>query len=323
MIFSSLGIQCSWRRLVRLTQVLLLAGFACSCGALKKKDASETAESPFGKGSIPPMLRGTEPAGTPITPGGNQGSGLPRNVQVLPEEEMVFTDPDNPDAPIANFETLPAQEDIHDGWYESEKTARQLAVREGKPILIWFTDSSANSPMCKAVNQELFSTGPYKTWAKDKIISLRVDSNVQIDGQSLSDTLNRKAMIEEYVKELRQRFRILGHPSFIMLNPSGEVIGRYRGYKRGRADFFWGQLKHATNVSEKQYTNWRSEMEKKGYREWSDRRGRTLFAKLAHYADGKVTFIEPNGARSKTQESNLSNEDQEWIQQQKRLRGIE
>ena len=62
-------------------------------------------------------------------------------------------------------------------WEESETIAKQRAAREGKPLLIWFTDS-ARSPMCKALNQELFSTPDFGMWASEKIIRLRVDANV-------------------------------------------------------------------------------------------------------------------------------------------------
>ena len=113
----------------------------------------------------------------------------------------------------------------------------------------------------------------------------------------------------------------MGYPSLIFLSPSGEVIGRYRGYKRGEADFLWGQLKHAEAVSAEAYKGWRAGLEKKGYREWQDRKERKIFAKLTSYNKGTLTFIEPDGTRSRTQETSLSDKDRAWIAEQKKTAG--
>jgi hypothetical protein len=107
-----------------------------------------------------------------------------------------------------------------------------------------------------------------------------------------------------------------------MLNPSGEVIGRYRGYKRGDADYTWGLIKQGEAASAHAYESWRSSLEKKGYREWRDRNDRKVFAKLTSYSNGTLTLIEPDGTRSRTHENKLSDKDREWLGEQKRIRGL-
>lgn len=295
-----------------LAAFLLLGG----CTGVQKEEP----ETPFGPSGIPPQLRGNQQGGTAITPGGNAG---PSPVNITPQEDIAFTDPDNPDAGIPELETLMAAPK-KGPWEESETIARQTAAREGKPILIWFTDS-ARSPMCKAISSELFATKDFGKWAEKHIVRLRFDSNVVVDDPdiSLGDKINRQVELKNYIKKLKKRYRVLGHPTILMLNPSGEVMWKETGYKRGQADFTWGLIKQAEVVSTQQYKSWRKSLEAKGYREWEGKTGRKVFAKLVSYSKGTLILIEPGGERYKTDESKLSSDDRKWIENQKALRGIQ
>jgi hypothetical protein len=294
----------------------LAAGLVLA-GCAKKTEIEQGPAPPPGVG---PPVRDAAPGGTAIIPGGNQPS-LPANV--TPQEDISWTNPDNPEAGIPELENLMAAPK-KGPWEESETIARQTAAREGKPILIWFTDS-ARSPMCRVLTEELFGKPDFGKWAADNVVRLKIDANVAVDdaGLSLDEKITREARIKDYVKRLKKRYRILGHPSVLMLNPSGEVITRYRGYKRGEADFFWGLIKQGVASSEAAYDSWRKSLEKKGYREWRGKGGRKILAKLAQYSDGVLILIEPGGERYRTEESSLSKEDREWIGEQKKLRGIE
>jgi thioredoxin-related protein len=300
--------------------VLLLA--SCGLFGTGRKVKVEKKDEPFGPTGIPPQLRPkTRDSGTAVVAGGNvPGQGLPLNI--TPEEDIIFTDPDNPDAGLPELATLLSNAK-RGPWEESETIAKQRSVREGKPLLIWFTDS-ASSPMCKALSQELFSTNDFGNWATEKLVRLRVDANLKITDPDLDlgSSEDRRVAIKNYGADLKKRYKVMGYPSLVLVSPSGEVIGRYRGYKRGDADFLWGQLKHGEAVSSEAYKGWRAGLEKKGYREWRDRKERKIFAKLTSYSKGTLTFIEPDGTRSKTQESSLSDKDQAWIAEQKKLRNM-
>jgi len=297
-----------------------------SCARLATGGNNQPAKppSPFGATGIPPQLRqkGPDP-GTPVVPGGNAAAPS-APVNLTPDEEIVFTDPDNPEANLPELSTLLAAPKRRGPWEESETIAKQRAAREGKPLLIWFTDS-ARSPMCKALSQELFSNPDFEKWAAERLIRLRVDANAQADDPNLSlDEKNSKLVdMKNYVTRLKKTYKVLGHPSVLMLNPSGEVIGRYRGYKRGEADYFWGLIKHGEAVSASAYQDWRASLEKKGYREWQDRKERKVFAKLTGYSNGTLTLIEPDGTRCRTHENQLSDNDRAWISGQKKLRNLE
>lgn len=294
-----------------------------SCGIGTSKLEKKKEPDAFTGSAIPPIMRsGNSDEGKPVAPVGNQ-PGKPV-MPMISDDDIVFTDPDAPDANIPELATLLAAPK-RGPWEGSETIARQRSAREGKPLLIWFTNSQG-SPMCKAVSEELFATHEFGGWATEKLVRLKIDALVDKDDMrdmGSQDAEDYKIRVTAYNNQLKKRYKIMGYPSLVMLSPSGEVIGRYRGYKRGDAEFLWGQFKHAEAVSAESTKAWRKGLESKGYRDWQDRKGRKVFAKLTSYSSGTLTFIEPDGTRSKTSETKLSNEDQAWIAEQKKIRKIE
>ncbi len=309
------------------TWVLLALAVPVSCAKFHiGGDKSDSAQAePFGPTGIPPALRAKPPlAGTPVVAGGNNPAS--RNGMILtPEEDIVFTDPDSGDANLPELSSLLAANPKHRGpWEQSESLAKQRAAREGKPLLIWFTDS-ARSPLCKALNDELFALPEFEKWASEKIIRLRVDASVKVDDPDLSldDKETRRIDLTSYTSRLRKQYKVLGQPTLVLLNPGGEVLGTYRGYKRGQGAFYWGLIKQGEAASSSTYQKWRAGLEKTGYREWQDRGDNKVLAKLTRYADGTLTLIQPDGTRCRTQESKLSDKDRAWIAEQKKLRNIQ
>jgi len=169
----------------------------------------------------------------------------------------------------------------------------------------------------------LFSRADFGAWADEKLVRLKVDSNPNVQMESLSAQEEKEDAMKSAALAMKKRYKVLGHPTLILLNPSGEVVGKYRGYKRGDADFTWGLIKQGEIGAMTAHRSWRKDLEKKGYREWQDNKGRKVFAKLVSYHKGDLVLIEPDGLRSKTKEDRLSSQDREWIKQQKMLRGIE
>lgn len=300
---------------------LIILGLASCSWSDPKPDRASPRGLPAG-GGIPPKLRARgAAAGTPVIAAAPTAEQV---AKITPDEEIVFTDPDNPDAGIPELSTVLDAASVRRGpWERSEPVARRRAMREGRPLLIWFTDSR-NSPMCKALSQELFSTPAFEEWAGNSLVRLKVDSHAQVDDPDLSldEKQTRLIEIERQAKELKKRFKVLGQPTVLMVNNLGEVIGRYRGYQRGEADYFWGLIRQGEAVFANAYGPWRAGMERKGYREWSDRRGRKVFARLVRYHQGTLDLVEPDGTRSRTREERLSDKDLEWIADQKKRRGL-
>jgi protein disulfide-isomerase len=305
--------------------VVVLAPLLGGCG-LGKRGGDEGSGSTFGPGGVPSRMRArTGDSGLGATagamPGGRPGSGAADLSQITPEEEIVWTDPDDPDARIPELDTL-LKAPSRGPWEQSETVALRTAVREGKCVLIWFTDSLRSSP-CKTLDRELFSTPDFEKWAEKNLVRLRVDANIDaaVRGKKFedrSDEMDFKSRAAEQVKKLKKRYRVFGNPTLVVLSPQGEVISRYRGYRRGNSDFLWGQIKSALISGEKSYASWRKRLEKQGYREWRDRRGRKVFAKLIAYQNGELLLIEPGGQRARTREKRLSDADRLWIEQKKR-----
>ncbi len=312
------------RILVFSSAALLLV----SCAKTGKVELGEQV-NPVGPAGRPLVRTNNGDAGTPVTPGGNANqTQLPGKIAITPEEETVYTDMDNPEAGIPELaDVLDSAPKRQGPWEMSETIAKQRAIHEGKPLLIWFTDSKS-SPMCKALSQELFNRQDFADWADEKLVRLKVDSNVDQSDYvkdpniDMDEKETRRTAARNYAINLKKRYKILGAPVLLLLNPSGEVIGRYRGYKRGESDYTWGLIKQGEASSAAAYESWKSGLVKKGYRDWSDRKGRKVFAKLTGYSKGTLTLIQPDGTRCKTQESKLSDADKNWINEQKKLRGL-
>lgn len=270
-------------------------------------------------GGVPPRIRKSGGVADPPPP--SQGP-----VELTPEDEIYFTNPDNPEAQIPELAALleSAEPRRNRGpWEHSEQIARKRSMREGKPMLIWFTDSM-RSPMCKALSRELLKDPAFDQWAEEHVIRLQVDSHIQTDGDGLSldEKETRLVDIRNYVERLRKQYKILGNPNLVLVHPDGSVIGRYRGYQLGGAKVKWGELKQGLAVFRNSYDGWRQGMERRGYRTWTDRKDRKVFARLLRYHQGTLTLIEPDGMRSKTHENRLCDEDRAWLAEQKKLRGL-
>jgi thioredoxin-related protein len=292
-----------------------------ACGGGGDPEAFGGAQpDPFGSSAIPAALRGGGGGGTPL----NASGGIPDSLRgnagvVLDPEDIVFTDPDaaDPDSIVPELKDLLSAAPTEGPWRKSYTNAFKEARHSDKPVLMWFTDSQ-NSPNCKALAEELFNQQEFEEWAEDHFVRLQLDQ--RLDGSKLDDSTARKA---EFVKDLKKRYKILGQPNLLVLTPAGEVIGRYKGYVRGQAEFKWGQLRQAEMLASEAHQDWKKKMEKKNYRTWSDPRGRRVFAKLLSYQSGKLLLMEPDGTRFQTSEASLSPADQDWIATEKRKRGIE
>jgi thioredoxin-related protein len=294
--------------LVTLPAALLMA----SCG-LTKKDTPETTQSPFGPTGIPPHLRGgMEEAGTPVKPGSNQ----PDMSKVThTDADLAWTDADNANAGIPELNQVWSNASTGTRWLESETEAKRESKKSGKPLLIWFNDDAIAAS--KTVNDQLLRKPEFESWATENTVRLVIEARPK--GSSPDQIVRR----EFHNRDLKKKYNARGYPTFIVLAPSGEVIGRYTGYRRGKEDFIWGQMKQGVSIAAEKQEAWRSSLEKKGYREWSDGKGRSIFAKLVAYKDGQLLLAEPDGNRARTKEQNLCSADREWIKQQKAVRGIQ
>lgn len=301
---------------------LVLSLLLPACGTLRSGVAAvtptkEDEPNPFGPTGIPAHLRARD------TGGGGAATARITLAELTPPDQIIFTNPDDPDSSLVELSSILVAP-TRGPWETDAAVARKRAMREGKPLLIWFTDS-ARSPLCKVLSAELFSTADFDQWASSRLVRLRIDANYNLTepGLSMDERDNQVVLQKNTVTELKKRYNILGQPFVILLRPDGEVVGRYRGFKRGEAAYFWGLIKQGEIVASTAHAAWRADMEAKGYREWSDRRGRKVFARLVSYLEGRLILVEPDGTRARTTEGTLSDVDRSWIREQKQLRGMQ
>lgn len=233
-----------------------------------------------------------------------QAAGITR------EQDIVWA-PENPNQPIQGEEMWKKAE--NKSWHISHTKASRYARQSGKPMLIWFTDS-AMSPLCRQLSSELFSKSEFDDWARERLVRLRID-NAAPDKETDSDLSVRK---KKYIEQLKRRYDVHGHPTVVVVNPRGAVVQSYRGYRKGNAGYYFGRIKQAHRIAEREYGEWREKLEARGYRMWESRDGRKLLAKLYHFRPGKVTLIDPDGNRGTTSFSKLCDADQAWIMLQKK-----
>lgn len=228
-------------------------------------------------------------------------------------EDLIWTDPDAPEQDLGSVEKVFTKPIKNDDWQLSYHSAVRAAYAEGKALMIWFTDSQ-RSPLCKSLDRQLFGTKEFEEWSKKNVIKLRVDINPK---ESQRKLFYRK---QAYARSLREKFRVKGNPTVLVIGNEGETVGRYTGYRSGSSEYYWGRIKNAVATIDEAHFAWWEKANKKGYRLWTGKNGVQLFAKLKQYKEGKLLVIEPNGRKTIIHEKNVSTKDQKWIQKQKEAR---
>lgn len=272
----------------------------------------------FGQNPGAPRFSGPGQEGVDVAPGGN--SIMDRNPEgFTAEEDIQFTNPDDPEASLAELSGILTDPGRQRGpWERSLKLARKNSIRAGKPLLIWFTNLRS-SPRCKQLDDELFSQPKFQAWADDHLIRMRVNEGEDFDQDhlSLDQVQTMRVDFAKYVKQLKSHYKVLGYPSLVVVDPQGRVVGHHRGYRKGQQDLVWGRLRQWVVASDAATKDWMRKLEARGYREWEDKRGRKLIAKILRYDKGALHLVEPDGSRSQLDERTLSEADRKWIEEQK------
>lgn len=311
----------------RIVAGLVLAGLAaglCSCARIGR--LVEGKQAPTGIPEVPPQFRGA---------GGGPSDSVarvtledaqdvtPENIERVRdrEKDLMWTDFDNPEESLQELTKIVKPQATRGPWMVSFQEAQKVAMREGKPLLLWFTDTQ-RSPLCKSLSAEVFSKKEFGSWAEEEVVRVRLDFNVKGEsrgpGHSAMDDRVRKL---NYLESLKKRYKVLGLPMVLLVAPDGTVTGRYRGYQRTYGDFYLKRLQYDTESARKHHEDWKEKMSRRGYREWNDSTGRRVFAKLLRYDQGELILVEPDGQRLRTQEEKLSGEDRDWIRREKEKRG--
>lgn len=116
-------------------------------------------------------------------------------------------------------------------WLTDFPAAQATAARENKLLLMDFTGSDWCS-WCIKLKEEVFSQTEFKEYAAQNLVLLEVDFP-QRKKQSREQVVANEA--------LRDKFKIEGYPTIIVLDSAGKQIGQL-GYEPGGPKNFIGQI---------------------------------------------------------------------------------
>ena len=267
-------------------------------------------KKPLPESFVPEHLRGSGD----VRSSSVSSSGIEAEMAKAKSEGIIITDPDNPHKFIPELDKALRIKKAVD-WETNYVEGRTLAMREQRPLLIWFTDSN-RSPACKKLNEEFFATPEFSDWAEENIIRLKLDLSRKVKDKS--ETIQ----LEKSTQRLAEKYQAKGKPTLIILTADGQVVEKIKGYVAGESKEMKDKLLAALIQATKQYKETKAHLMTQGYRDWKARKeNKNLFAKLVRYEpSGKMTLQEANGALLPAHIRYFSPADKKWIQEQQAQR---
>jgi protein disulfide-isomerase len=113
-------------------------------------------------------------------------------------------------------------------WSTDLPKAQAAAQADKKLVLLDFTGSDWCS-WCKKFDKEALSTDTFADYAKANLELVKVDFPNKVEQSDALKAAN---------KALKEKYKIEGFPTFVVLDASGKEIGRQEGYTEGGADAF-------------------------------------------------------------------------------------
>lgn len=107
-------------------------------------------------------------------------------------------------------------------WTTDYQSAMQSASGSGRETLLFFTGSDWCG-WCKRLEAEVLDTEEFKTYASGNLVLVKLDFPRRVAQSDFTKRRNR---------ELAQKYGIGGYPAIVVLNDSGEEVGRL-GYQPG------------------------------------------------------------------------------------------
>ena len=117
-------------------------------------------------------------------------------------------------------------------WLSDYNKAQEEAKANHKLLLLNFTGSDWCG-WCIKIDKDIFSQSQFKNYAHDNLVLVELDFP------------RRKAQSVEVRKQnvqLAQQYEVLGFPTIVVLNSSGQKLWQYDGYFPGGPEAFIAQL---------------------------------------------------------------------------------
>jgi protein disulfide-isomerase len=117
-------------------------------------------------------------------------------------------------------------------WGTDLPGALNQARSDNKMVLLDFTGSDW-CPWCIKFDHDVLSTGEFANYAKTKLVLVQLD---------FPRTKPQSDDLKQANAALAKKFNVNGYPTYILLNPSGDELGRQVGYREGGPDAFIAEL---------------------------------------------------------------------------------
>jgi thioredoxin-related protein len=121
---------------------------------------------------------------------------------------------------LALFLTIAITLQAGEEWLTDPVKAKAQAIKENKVILADFTGSDW-CPPCKNLKASVLGTDVFTEYAKKKLVLLELDYPHHTE---------QPAEIKAQNAKLKQRFRITGFPTVILLDKNSKELARWVGY---------------------------------------------------------------------------------------------
>jgi thioredoxin-related protein len=117
-------------------------------------------------------------------------------------------------------------------WGTDLPAALNQAQSDNKMVLLDFTGSDW-CPWCIKFDHDVLSTGEFAGYAKSKLVLVQLD---------FPRTKPQSDDLKQANAALAKRFNVDGYPTYVLLNPAGDELGRQVGYREGGPDAFIAEL---------------------------------------------------------------------------------
>ena len=109
----------------------------------------------------------------------------------------------------------------HLKWEDNFDEAKEIASKQNKPLLLFFTGSDWCGP-CKMLHKDFFESEKFVNLAKKELILYEADFPRR------KDLLTPEKRKENY--KLQSKYGVRGYPTIVILSSKGKELGRQKGY---------------------------------------------------------------------------------------------
>jgi thioredoxin-related protein len=118
-----------------------------------------------------------------------------------------------------------AQDSNDLNWIDDFKTAKKIASKEHKPILIFFTGSDWCS-LCKMIEKDFFASKKFLNIAKNDLVLYKADFPRRTDIVSEKQKETNENLSKKYSKTRSKRV----YPTIVMINAKGKELDFIESY---------------------------------------------------------------------------------------------